>query len=361
MRKKVIIGMSGGVDSSVAAALLKQQGYEVVGVTLVLLPRRLDSDRPDSCCGAKAVEDTRVVCQQLDIRFYAVNRRQKFHEHVINYFCDEYVAGRTPNPCIVCNRDLKFPELLRLAQILDADYAATGHYARTEKGDGGLFRLCKGVDDAKEQSYFLYSLTQEMLGKIIFPLGEMTKEEVRRLAGELELKVHGKPESQEICFVAENRYQSFLKKWIPEKLRPGSIYDTKGNEIGRHKGISLYTIGQRRGIGIPNEKPLYVLSINPDDNSIVVGSDAELFKTELIGKETVWVSGHPPQEPIEAEVKIRYSHPGAKALVIPVGGGRVKVVFEQPERAITPGQAVVFYDGETVLGGAWIESAVGGP
>lgn len=353
----MILGMSGGVDSSVAAALLKQQGYDVTGVTLVLLPRELDSDRADACCGAQAVEDARVVCDQLDIRFYAVNRRQKFRKAVIDYFCDEYVAGRTPNPCLVCNRDLKFPELLRLAQILDADYVATGHYARIEEREGGTLRLCKGIDEAKEQSYFLFTLTQEMLGKIIFPLGEMTKEEVRKLSGELGLKVHGKPESQEVCFVAENRYQSFIKKWIPDKLRPGPIYDTEGNEIGRHKGIPIYTIGQRRGIGIANEKPLYVLSIDSEDNSIVAGRDDELLKTELLGRETVWVSGEAPEKAVEAEVKIRYLHPGAKALVTPLEGGRVKVVFEEPERAVTPGQAAVFYHDHIVLGGAWIESS----
>lgn len=357
MRKKVIIGMSGGVDSSVAAALLKEEGYDVIGVTLVFLQRELDSDRRKSCCGVQAVEDVRAVCRQLDIRFYAVNRRQKFRERVIDYFCDEYAAGRTPNPCIVCNRDLKFPELLRLAGILEADCVATGHYARVERGENGIFRLCKGIDDAKEQSYFLYTLTQQMLAKIIFPLGEMRKEEDKRLAGELGLKVHAKPESQEVCFVAppEAGYESFLKKRIPEKLRAGPIYDTEGKEIGRHKGIPLYTIGQRRGIGIANKKPLYVVSINPDGNSIVVGQDDELFKSELIGKETVWVSGHTPEKPVEAEVKVRYNHPGAKALVVPLEGGRVKVVFERPERAIAPGQAAVFYHGKSVLGGAWIE------
>jgi len=348
------------VDSSVAAALLKKEGYEVLGVTLVLLPRELDGERADACCGAQAVEDARSVCHQLDVRFYAVNRRQKFREAVIDYFCDEYVAGRTPNPCIVCNRELKFPELFRLAKILDVDYVATGHYARVEKGEDGAFLLRKGVDNAKDQSYFLYTLAQEMLDKIIFPLGEMTKEEVRRLAGEFGLKVHGKPESQEVCFVAENRYESFLTKWIPENLCPGPIYDTEGKRIGQHRGIALYTIGQRRGMGIASDKPLYVLSINAEDNSIVAGRDEELFKSELVGREAVWVSGRALEEPIQAEVKIRYNHPGAKGLVIPLDGGRVKVVFEKPERAIAPGQAAVFYRGETVLGGAWIESAVSG-
>jgi tRNA-specific 2-thiouridylase len=357
MSKKVILGMSGGVDSSVAAVLLKEQGYEVIGVTLVLLPRDLDSDRADACCGAQAVEDARAVCHQLDIRFHAVNRRQRFRKAVIDYFCDEYVAGRTPNPCLVCNRDLKFPELLRLAQMLDADYVATGHYAGIEKGDGDGFRLLKGLDEAKEQSYFLFTLTQEMLSKIIFPLGEMTKEDVRKLSGELGLKVHGKPESQEVCFVAENRYESFIKKWIPEKLRPGPIYDTAGNKIGQHKGVPLYTIGQRRGMGIANEKPLYVLSINADDNTIVAGPDDELLKAELTGKDAAWVSGQAPTEAIRAEVKIRYNHPGSKAVVAPLEAGRVKVAFDQPERAITPGQAAVFYQGDVVLGGAWIESS----
>ncbi len=347
--------MSGGVDSSVAAALLKKQGYEVIGVTLILLPRDLDGDRPDACCGDQAVEDARAVCDQLDIRFYAVNRRHKFRKQVIDYFCDEYVAGRTPNPCIVCNRDLKFPELLRLAKILDADYVATGHYARIAKDDDGFFRLCKGADEDKEQSYFLHTLTQEMLPRVMFPLGEMSKSEVRRMAGELGSKVHGKPESQEVCFVAENRYEAFLEKWIPEKLRPGPIHDTHGNVIGHHKGVPLYTIGQRRGMGISHKNPLYVLSIDAADNHLVAGESENLLKSELLGRDAVWVSGHPPQEPIGAQVRIRYNHPGANALVTPLEDGRVKVVFDKPERAITPGQAAVFYDGECVLGGAWIE------
>ncbi|MDP2895800.1 MAG: tRNA 2-thiouridine(34) synthase MnmA [bacterium] len=357
MRKKVILGMSGGVDSSVAAALLKRQGYEVIGVTLVLLPRDLDGERADACCGAQAVEDARAVCDQLDIRFHAANRREKFRTGVIDYFCDEYVGGRTPNPCVVCNRDIKFPELLRLAQILDADCVATGHYARIDRGESGQFRLLKGIDETKDQSYFLFTLTQAMLAKIIFPLGEMTKEEVRRLAGEMGLKVHGKPESQEVCFVAENRYDSFLKKWIPEKLQLGPIYDTAGRQIGQHKGIPLYTIGQRRGMGIAHKKPLYVLSIDAENNGIVAGPDEELLKIELAAGEAAWVSGESPSKPLESDVKIRYNHPGAKAVVTPLEDGRVKLVFEKPERAITPGQAAVFYRGETILGGAWIESS----
>jgi tRNA-specific 2-thiouridylase len=357
MSEKVIIGMSGGVDSSVAAALLKQQGYEVIGVTLVLLPRQLDSERADACCGAQAVEDARAVCHQLDIRFHALNRRQKFRSSVIDYFCGEYVRGRTPNPCIVCNRDLKFPELLRLAQILDVDYVATGHYARIRRREASEFHLLKGSDAAKEQSYFLFTLTQQMLGKTVFPLGGMTKEEVRKLSGDLGLKVHGKPESQEVCFVADNRYASFLRKWIPEKLQPGPIYDTSGKVIGQHKGVPLYTIGQRRGMGIANQNPLYVVSINAENNSIVAGPDEELLKSELTGTDAVWVSGQAPERPVEAEVKIRYNHPGSRAIVTPLQGGQVRVVFEEPERAITPGQAAVFYQGETVLGGAWIESS----
>jgi tRNA-specific 2-thiouridylase len=355
MCKKVILGMSGGVDSSVAAALLKKQGYEVIGVTLVLLPRDLDGDRLDACCGAQAVEDARAVCDQLDIRFYAVNRRQRFLKHVIDYFCDEYVAGRTPNPCIVCNRDLKFPELLRLATILEADSIATGHYAKIMRDNDGLFHLCKGADEDKEQSYFLYTLTQEILSRILFPLGDMSKSEVRRMAEELGLKVHGKPESQEVCFVAEDRYEAFLEKWIPGKLKPGPIYDVQGNVMGHHRGIPLYTIGQRRGMGISHKNPLYVLSINVADNSLVAGENENLLAGELLGTDAVWVSGRPPQEPIAVQVKIRYNHPGANALVSPLEDGRVKVVFEKPERAITPGQAAVFYDGECVLGGAWIE------
>lgn len=357
MKKKVILGMSGGVDSSVAAALLKQQGYEVFGVTLVLLPRGLEGERADACCGAQAVEDARGVCERLDIRFYVVNRRRPFCEGVMDYFCKEYVAGRTPNPCIRCNRDIKFPELLRLARMLDADCIATGHYGRIARTARGEYRLLKGVDEAKEQSYFLFTLSQEILGRIVFPLGEMMKKDVRRLAREMGLKVHGKPESQEVCFVAENRYDAFMKKWIPEELRAGPIYDATGREIGRHKGVPLYTVGQRKGMGIASEKPLYVLSINADDNSLVAGPDEALFKRELVGRDAVWVSGRAPRKSFEADVKIRYQHAGSGAVVTPTEGKRVRVVFEQPERAITPGQAAVFYDGDEVLGGAWVESS----
>lgn len=357
MSKKVVLGMSGGVDSSVAAVLLKQQGYEVFGVALVLLPQDLEGERADACCGAQAVEDARAVCEELKIPFYPLNRRRPFREHVMDYFCDEYVEGRTPNPCIVCNRDIKFPELLRLARMLDADFIATGHYARIAKEAGGECSLRKGVDEAKEQSYFLFTLDQRMLRRILFPLGEMMKKNVRRLARERGLKVHSKPESQEVCFVAENRYDLFLKKWIPEKLHPGPVYDPAGREIGRHKGIPLYTIGQRRGMGIAGEKPLYVLSINAADNSLIAGPDEALFKAEWTAREAVWVSGRAPRKPFEADVKIRYQHAGSRAVVTPIEGKRVRVVFEHPERAITPGQAAVFYDGDEVLGGAWIESS----
>jgi len=354
---KVVVGMSGGVDSSVAATLLKQQGYEVVGVTLELLPQECEPECPDSPCGSKAVEDARVVCEQLRIRHHAFNFRHVFEERIIDYFCSEYNAGRTPNPCVRCNKRVKFPMLLYAADTLDADFIATGHYARLYSNpDVSLLRM--GKDESKDQSYFLFELEQATLHRTIFPVGEMTKGDSRRIAGELDLHLHRKRESQDICFIKDGKYDAFLKERMLEKLVPGPIYDTSGRQIGVHKGIQLYTIGQRRGTRIAWGKPLYVVSIDTETNSIIVGSDKELFADGLIADELSWVPGRNTEKPISAHVKIRYNHRGIDAKITRLDENRVEVIFAEPQRAVAPGQAAVFYEGDIVIGGGWITRPV---
>ena len=352
--KKVILGMSGGVDSSVAAGLLKQQGYEVIGVTLLLLPKSCESHRIDACCGSEAVEDARAVCAQFDIPFYCIDRRGKFVSEIIDYFCAEYERGRTPNPCIVCNLRIKFEELLRKANEVGARWIATGHYAQISTIDGRCL-LRQGVDLRKEQSYFLFGLDQPTLSRTIFPLGQMLKKDVRRLAGEMELKIHNKPESQEICFVPGKRYVEFLRKWTPEKFIAGDILDKEGDVIGRHQGIQRYTIGQRRGTGVACGKPVYVFSIDPAANTITLGDTEDLLSTEMRVKDLQWIEKADGRNRIRASVKIRYNHPGSEATIIVGDDNSAQVIFDRPERAITPGQAAVFYRDDVVLGGGWIE------
>jgi len=352
--RKVILGMSGGVDSSVAAAVLKQRGYEVIGVTLALLPPKCDSPRADACCGVQAVEDARAVCAQLDIPFYCINRADKFAVEIIDYFCAEYNCGRTPNPCVVCNHRIKFPELLKKADEVGAEYIATGHFARITASDG-RYSLLQGVDRSKEQSYFLFGLNQSTLSRIIFPLGEMRKEEVRRLAERLELKVHNKPESQEICFVPDNRYPEFLRQWAPQDIVPGDILDKQGRKIGCHKGIQFYTIGQRRGAGVALGKPLYVIDIDAETNTIVMGDNEDLLKKRMRVGNLMWIEQITDQHQLKATVKVRYNHPEAPATIVLAKDNSAEIIFDKPERAITPGQAAVFYRDEVVLGGGWIE------
>jgi len=356
-KKRVIVGMSGGVDSSVAATLLKEQGYEVIGVTLVLLPEECESDRPDACCGIQAVDDAREVCSRLDIRYQTFNFRHIFRDEIIEYFCLEYNAGKTPNPCVRCNKRIKFPMLVYAADILDAEYIATGHFARIIKDDG-TYSLLKGFDKLKDQSYFLFDLDQSTMSRTLFPLGEMTKKDSRQIAEKYCLHVHKKPESQEICFIKDNRYENFLRQWMPEKLVPGPIYDTSGREIGAHRGIQLYTIGQRRGTRLAHGKPLYVISIDAKTNSIVVGNDSELFADGLLAANVSWQAGKKPESSETLEVKIRYNHKGVSAKVSPLDRNTAEVLFHEPQRAIAPGQAAVFYDGEIVAGGGWIERAI---
>ena len=354
-KPKVILGMSGGVDSSVAAALLQQEGFEVIGVNLVMLPEKCDVLRLDACCGSQAVTDARAVCDQIGIPFYCINRREEFLSGVIDYFCSEYKSARTPNPCVVCNHSIKFPELLHKADELEADYIASGHFANiVHDPDSGRYTLWRGTDKKKDQSYYLFGLDQKTLSRTLFPLGKMLKEEVRNLAVEMGLKVHSKPESQEICFVPGNRYSEFLEGWVPEDLCEGAIVDKEGHELGRHKGIQYFTIGQRRGTGIAQGKPVYVIDIDEKTNTVTIGDNTDLMQDRMKVSDIIWCHETPATKQISASVKVRYNHPGSSATINITSGNEAEVVFDSPERAITPGQAAVFYEGEMVLGGGWI-------
>ncbi len=358
-RKKVVVAMSGGVDSSLAAALLKEEGYEAIGVTMNLfsLPREIcRSENLRNCCGFRAVEDAHRVAMALGIPHYLADFRKEFQKKVIADFLEEYRRGRTPNPCIRCNEHIKFKLLWEKAKKLKADYMATGHHARLEYDQSsGRYLLKKGKDKGKDQSYFLYTLTQDELARTLLPIGNLTKKEVRDFAQKLELPVAQKPESQEICFIPESRYPEFLKTRIPEAFSPGPIDDLQNRVLGVHKGIIHFTIGQRKGIGIAAPSPLYVLSIDPQKNTIVVGTNDQLYKNRLLASEVNWISGERMTRPIEVKAKIRYRHREAKALLTPLESRKVQVEFEEPQRAITPGQAVVFYDDEVVVGGGIID------
>ncbi len=349
----VVVAMSGGVDSSSAAAILKREGYEVIGVTMRLWTEgNGNSPAPyRRCCSLEEVEDARRVCQVLDIPFYVLNFEAQFQTYVVDYFCREYLRGRTPNPCLACNKWIKFDFLLNRALTLGADYLATGHYARIKQRDGSYI-LLKGIDYAKEQSYVLYTLGQKELEHLLLPMGSYSKGEARRIAQESGLPVWDKAESQEICFIAEGGYHHFLSE--RSMTQPGDIVDTEGKVMGRHSGIGFYTVGQRRGLGLAAHEPLYVLSINPDNNRVVVGTNDQLLSSELIANEVSYVSDEPPQVPTDVTAKIRYKSPEAKAMLYPQGQ-QARLVFEEPQRAITPGQAVVFYRDDVVIGGGIIE------
>jgi tRNA-specific 2-thiouridylase len=352
--------MSGGVDSSLTAALLVQQGYNVIGATMQIW----DADRQDAddrgCCSLTAVGDARRVADKLGIPYYVLNFRQLFQETVVDYFIAEYSSGRTPNPCIACNRYVKFEGLLQEALALGAEYVATGHYARIGYDEvRGRHLLRKGLDPAKDQSYALYHLNQHTLKHFLMPLGEYTKTETRRLARKIGLAVADKPDSQEIRFVPNDDYQSFLAEKAPASLRPGDIVDTRGRVLGRHSGLPLYTVGQRKGLGIAAGRPLYVVALDTDRNQVVVGDDSDVFASELIAGDLNYIAFDELTGPLAATAKIRYSAREAPAVITPLPDGRVSVKFQTPQRAITPGQSVVFYDGDIVLGGGIIGKVVG--
>ena len=406
--------MSGGVDSSVAAVLLKQQGYDLIGITLQIWPDVSPSETKNisGCCSLSAVEDARRVANTLDIPHYVLNFQEIFQSKVIDNFVAEYKDGRTPNPCIRCNEHIKFKALLDKADELGADFIATGHYARIKSKIQNpkskenpksqiqnQYSLLKGKDATKDQSYVLYMLNQENLPRILFPLGDLTKVEVRRMAADMGLKVADKPDSQEICFVPDNDYARFLEKFIPKAVKPGRIVDKRGKVYGGHRGIINYTIGQRRGLGVSYKKPLYVTGIDKEKNEVIVGEEDDTYGDELIARDVSFVGEIParraesceaggqnptlrlcsglvvskvelPKSKIQTmntisyknglfkrtslSAKIRYKTPEYKAELIPLDGDRVKVQFEEPVKAITPGQAVVFYDGDEVLGGGTI-------
>jgi len=341
-RKRVFVAMSGGVDSSLAAALLKQAGYEVSGIHLKLWS---DHDPPTS------LEHT---CSQLGIPLHRLNPETEFQGLVIDYFCREYSLGRTPNPCIVCNRHIKFGLLLDRVLEMGADYLATGHYARIERSPNG-YRLLKAIDPAKDQSYFLYPLGQRQLQHLLFPIGTFRKVEVRRLAAKLGLPTRSRRDSQDVCFIPDNDYRSFIAKHIP--LSPGVIVDTGGRVLGRHDGLAQYTVGQRQGLGLSSSKRRYVLRLDTANNRLVVGSRDQLLSSALIASKLNWVSGEAPEEPISITAKIRYKSPEVPVR-LSVRNGVAEVNFQQPQLAVTPGQSIVFYQGDTVLGGGIIQDRV---
>jgi len=352
--QRVLLGMSGGVDSSVAGYLLREQGYEVVGVTMKVWPQDCISRAEDKCCGPQAVADARSVAHSLGIPHYVVDEADQFEQTVINYFASEYQAGRTPNPCVMCNEKLKFGNLWGKAQALGCDYIATGHYAIIEHhADRAVLR--KGVDPRKDQSYFLFSLRQPQLRRALTPLGKMLKPQIREIAHSLGLKVADKIDSQEICFVPGNDYKAFLRGHLGEsKFHRGEIYDVDGNFVAEHEGIELFTIGQRKGLPGGSVRPRYVVDLDPETNRVVVGDVDHLVVDEFEVDRVNWIELNRSNQVADVTVKIRYSHPGTAATLTPLENGRARIRLPEPQKAVTPGQAAVFYDGDIVLGGGWI-------
>ena len=347
--------MSGGVDSSAAAALLLDQGYDVIGITLKLWPQDCVSRAEDKCCGPQAVMDARSVSHRLGIPYYLVDEADDFQKQVIQYFAEEYKAGRTPNPCVMCNEKLKFGTLINRARQLGAEYVATGHFARIEKNaETGRYLLKKGKDTRKDQSYFLFSLKQEQLARSIFPLGELTKNDTREIARESHLKTAEKEESMEICFVPDKDYGKFLQQAKLMQKHKGEIVDVHGRVLGEHDGIEFYTIGQRKGLGISSPRPLYVVELDAANNRVIVGDESQLDRDEFSVERCNWIAFETPPEEFEATIKIRYNHPGARGMVRSEPNGSAKIKLHSPQRAITPGQACVFYDDDLVIGGGWI-------
>jgi len=368
---KIMVAMSGGVDSSLAAALLHEAGHDVTGVTLHLWEGDDDRLAESLCCSQEMTESARRVCAQLGIPYYVFNYQREFRRYVIEYFLREYASGFTPNPCLECNREIKFRALLARARTLGFDYVATGHYARIRADempqngeDAGLppaeraqrmtCRLLRAVDREKDQSYMLYMLGQDDLARLIFPIGEYTKAEVRAMAAARGLASANRPESQDICFVPGGDYRNLLREERPDALRPGPILDLEGREVGRHQGLPLYTIGQRRGLGIATGQPMYVTALDIARNAVIVGPESALRRESLRAERVTFVSGVWPQAPFDCLAQIRAHADAVPARVTPGDAGTVDVHFARPQRAVTPGQAIVFYDGDVVLGGGRI-------
>jgi tRNA-specific 2-thiouridylase len=351
---RVCVGMSGGVDSSVAAYLLKQQGYDVIGLTFRGWPQDCRSIEEDKCCGPQAVADARMVAHSLDIPYYVIDEIDTFQREVMDYFAAEYKRGRTPNPCVICNEKVKFGSLMRKARALGAEYIATGHYARISEGrNGARYELRRSRDPKKDQTYFLFSLNQEQLSRAMFPLGDMTKEETRVVAKEIGLKTYGKEDSQEVCFVPENDYRRFLRESANVVDTQGEIVRRDGQVLGQHNGVHNFTIGQREGLnlgGLP--RPLYVIELEAATNRVFVGEAEELLRDEFEVSNCVWHTE--PTERMEVTVKPRHQHPGCDSVVERGNNGNARVRLPEPQRAITPGQAAVFYQDDLVVGGGWI-------
>jgi len=363
MAERIVVGMSGGVDSSVAAALLVEQGADVVGVTMRVWPRQ-ETEEPTkrfgSCCGTEAVEDARQIARALGIPHYLLSMDDEFNQKVINEFVASYGEGRTPIPCLSCNSNLKFGSLLGRARAWDAAAVATGHYVRLARDRAtGRHLLLRARDLRKDQSDFLWPLTQGQLGAARFPIGELTKDEVRARARRLGLVTADKPESQDICFVPDDDYRGFLRRRAPEVFRPGAVLDRLGNTLGAHEGIAGFTVGQKRGLGLATGRPLYVVDLDPERDTITVGEAAALERDHLVATAVNFIACAPPVAPLRVAAKIRHSHQPAAATVRALEGNRAEVVFDAPQRAVSPGQSVVFYDGDVVVGGGVISRSAG--
>lgn len=355
-KKRVVVGMSGGVDSSVAAYLLKEQGYDVIGVTM-----QIWQDEPDyvqqengGCCGLSAVDDARRVANALQIPYYVMNFKKEFKSNVIDYFVNEYKNGRTPNPCIACNRYVKWESLLHRSLEIGADYIATGHYARIEQLANGRFALRNSVTARKDQTYALYNLTQEQLSKTLMPVGNYHKSEIRKIAEDIGIPVAHKPESMEICFVPDNDYAGYITRETGYEAKPGNFVDLNGNILGQHKGIIQYTVGQRKGLGLAMGHPVFVVAIRPETNEVVIGENKDVFAPKLYANNLNFMTIEELTEPMHVKAKIRYNHDGCGCTIKMAGKDLLECTFDEPQRAITPGQALVLYDGEYVLGGGTI-------
>ncbi|MEE3162650.1 MAG: tRNA 2-thiouridine(34) synthase MnmA [SAR324 cluster bacterium] len=351
---RVAMAMSGGVDSSVAAVLLKEQGHEVIGLHMKLYHGPENETRPKSCCSLDEAIDARAACHRLNIPFYVLDCQKEFRDSVINYFVEEYSRGNTPNPCVMCNKEIKSNLLLKKVDELDCDYLATGHYAKIRFNP--LIRrqqLIRPQDLRKDQTYFLHSIPADELHRLMFPLADIIKPEVRKIAGKLNLSAANKPDSQEICFVPKD-YRNFLKQELNEVPEHGEFISVSGEVLGEHLGLPFYTIGQRRGLGLSDSTPYYVVKIDKVKNRIVLGKEEDLYSKTIFVSGVNWLSISPPKEKLHVTAKLRYSHQGVTASVFPESDNKVRLELDVPERAVTPGQAAVFYQDEILLGGGWI-------